>query len=79
MRISIIDSAECSCRTILLIFRVFVRGVFLASTKRPGGSERDGQHRAPRFTSVLVRLVQACHLTSLVLVGSDGSGGGEAG
>lgn len=27
MRISIIDSAECSCRTILLIFRVFVRRI----------------------------------------------------
>lgn len=27
MRISIIDSAECSCRTILLIFRVFVQRI----------------------------------------------------
>lgn len=37
MRISIIDSAECSCRTIRLIFRVFVRRIFLASMREATG------------------------------------------
>lgn len=77
VRISIIDSAECSCRTILLIFRVFVRGVFLASRRESerGASERASERARRSSLDVSVRIARA-RVRAARRWWGDGKGGG---